>query len=267
MSHFGDLSIRRKLTVLFMAISGFTALGVSIPMATYDVLTFKHTAAQNLAVLGDVLGGNSTAALTFRDAESAREVLRALRAEPDVIAAGIYTSDGRPFAKYARDAAGLKFVPTTAQAESTVFRYGHLIQFRNIVLAGEPIGTLYIESDLERQHARLRQATLTFVLTLLIIFSVAFMLASRLQKSISQPVLTLVETTKAVSGRGDYSIRAQILNRDEFGLLATEFNDMLQQIERRDLELQQHRESLEEQVTRRTAELLAINVELKQPRK
>jgi signal transduction histidine kinase len=38
---------------------------------------------------------------------------------------------------------------------------------------------------------------------------------------------------------------------------------MLQQIERRDLELQQHRESLEEQVTRRTAELLAINVELK----
>jgi two-component system sensor histidine kinase/response regulator len=263
MSHFGDLSIRRKLTVLFMAISGFTALGVSIPMATYDVLTFKHTAAQNLAVLGDVLGGNSTAALTFRDAESAREVLRALRAEPDVIAAGIYTSDGRPFAKYARDAAGLKFVPTTAQAESTVFRYGHLIQFRNIVLAGEPIGTLYIESDLERQHARLRQATLTFVLTLLIIFSVAFMLASRLQKSISQPVLTLVETTKAVSGRGDYSIRAQILNRDEFGLLATEFNDMLQQIERRDLELQQHRESLEEQVTRRTAELLAINVELK----
>ena len=89
------------------------------------------------------------------------------------------------------------------------------------------------------------------------------MLASRLQKSISQPVLNLVETTKAVSGHGDYSIRAQILNRDEFGLLATEFNDMLQQIERRDLELQQHRESLEEQVTHRTAELMAINVELK----
>ncbi len=131
------------------------------------------------------------------------------------------------------------------------------------MLAGEPVGTLYLESDLERQHARLREATLTFMLTLLVTFSTAFMLASRLQKSISQPVLNLVETTKAVSGHGDYSIRAQILNHDEFGLLATEFNDMLQQIERRDLELQQHRESLEEQVTRRTAELMAINVELK----
>jgi signal transduction histidine kinase/CheY-like chemotaxis protein len=101
------------------------------------------------------------------------------------------------------------------------------------------------------------------VFTLLVTFSTAFMLASRLQKSISQPVLNLVETTKAVSGHGDYSIRAEILNCDEFGVLATEFNNMLQQIEVRDLELQQHRESLEEQVTGRTAELLATNEELK----
>jgi two-component system, sensor histidine kinase and response regulator len=263
MRHFGDLSIRRKLTVLFMAVSGFTALAISAPIVTYDVLTFKHTAAQNLAVLGDVLAGNSTAALTFRDAESGREILGALRAEPDVIAACIYTSDGRPFAKYSRDSSDLKLVPPTAQTESTLFKYGHLIQFRKIVLAGEQVGTLYVESDLGRQHARLRQATLTFVLTLLMTFSTALMLASRLQKSISQPVLNLVETTKAVSGRGDYSIRAGILNCDEFGVLATEFNNMLQQIETRDLELQQHRESLEEQVTRRTAELLATNEELK----
>ncbi len=260
---FGDLSIRRKLTVLFMAVSGFTACAVSGPMATYDVLTFKYTAAQNLAVLGDVLAGNSTAALTFRDSDSARDVLRALRAEPDVIAACVYTADGKPFAKYARAAENLKLVPPTAQTESTLFKYGHLIQFRKIMLAGESVGTLYIESDLERQHARLRQATFTFLLTLFVTFSMAFMLASRLQKSISRPVLNLVETTKAVSGHGDYSIRAEILNRDEFGVLATEFNNMLQQIETRDLELQQHRESLEEQVTHRTAELLATNEELK----
>jgi len=263
MRRFGDFSIRRKLTVLFMAVSGFTACAVSAPMATYDVLTFKHTAAQNLAVLGDVLAGNSTAALTFRDADSARDVLRALRAEPDVIAACVYTADGKPFAKYARAAEHLKLVPPTAQTESTLFKSGHLIQFRKIMLAGESVGTLYIESDLERQHARLRQATLTFLITLLVTFTMAFMLASRLQKSISQPVLNLVETTKAVSGHGDYSIRAGILNCDEFGVLATEFNNMLQQIETRDLELQQHRESLEDQVTRRTAELLATNEELK----
>jgi signal transduction histidine kinase/DNA-binding response OmpR family regulator len=262
MRHFGDLSIRRKLTVLFMAISGFTALAVSCPMVIYDVLTFRHAVSQNLAVLGDVLAVNSTAALTFRDAQAARDVLQALRAEPNVTTACIYTLDGKPFAKYARDEKDSGFIPPIPRAQTTQFNNGHLVQFRNIVLAGEPVGTLYLESDLERLHARLRGYTINFVSTLLVTFSLAFVLASRFQKPISRPVLDLVETAKAISGRADYSIRAEILNHDEFGLLATEFNGMLGQIERRDLELQQHREGLEEQVAHRTGELLTLNTEL-----
>ena len=258
MRHFGDLSIRHKLTALFMAISGFTALAVSCPMAIYDVMTFRHAVAQNLGVLGDVLAGNSTAALTFRDAESARDVLQALRAEPDVTAACIYRADGQPFAKYARDQNDSGFMPPALQAEATQFKNGHLVMFRKIVLSGETVGTLYLESDLERLHSRLRGYTINFVSTLLITFSLAFVLASRFQKPISRSVLELVETAKAISGRGDYSIRAGILNHDEFGLLATEFNDMLGQIEKRDLELQQHRENLEEQVAHRTGELLSF---------
>ena len=141
MRYFRDLSIRRKLTVLFMALGGLTALAVSCPMVIYDALTFRQAVVQNLGVLGDVLAGNSTAALTFRDAESARDVLRALRAEPDVTAACIYTMDGKPFAKYARDEKDSGFVPPSPQAESTQFKNGHLIRFRKILLAGEPVGS------------------------------------------------------------------------------------------------------------------------------
>jgi signal transduction histidine kinase len=262
MRHFGDLSIGHKLTALFMAISGFTALAVSCPMAIYEVVKFKQSVAQNLAVVGDVLAGNSTAALAFHDAESAREILRALRAEPNVTAACIYTPDGKPFAKYARDAKDSGFIPPVPQAESTQFLNGHLLQFRKIVLDGETVGTLYLESDLERLHSRLRAYASNFGLTLVVTFSLAFMLASRFQKPISEPVLSLVETTKAVSFRGDYSIRAKILNRDEFGMLATEFNGMLQQIESRDLQLQQHRENLEKEVAHRTTELVTMNTQL-----
>jgi signal transduction histidine kinase/CheY-like chemotaxis protein len=262
MLHFGDLSIRHKLTALFLAISGFTALAVSCPMAIYDLVTFRHSVTQNLAVLGDVLAGNSTAALTFRDAESARDILRALRAEPNVTAACIYTADGKPFAQYARDEKDSGFVPPAAQGETTQFKNGHLVQFRRIVLAGETVGTLYIESDLERLHSRMRGYFFNFIVTLLVTLLLAFVLSSRFQKPISRPVLELVETTKAISGRGDYSIRAKALNHDEFGRLASEFNGMLEQIERRDLELQQHRENLEEQVAHRTRELLAMNTDL-----
>src|ERR1700733_7340027 len=134
-----DLSIRYKLTALFMAITGFTALAITCPMATYEVLTFRSGAAQNLAPLSDVLGGNSTAPLTFRDAKSARETLQALRAEPNVTAACIYSSDGKPFAKYTRDADDSRFLPPALQEESVTFKNSHLMQFRKIVLAGDTI--------------------------------------------------------------------------------------------------------------------------------
>ena len=262
MRHFGDLSIRHKLSTLFMAISGFTALAVSCPVALLDVMTFKHAAAQNLAVLGDVLAGNSTAALTFRDAESARDVLQAVRAEPDVTAGCIYTSDGKPFAQYTRDPNSSYVIPPSPQVESTQFKNGHLVQFRRIVLAGEPLGTLYLESDLGRLHARMRGYAFAFVVTLLVTFSLAFVLAWRFQRLIAAPVFKLVEATKAVSSRGDYSIRADLPSDDEFGSLATEFNGMLEEIERRDMELQHHRDNLEAQVAHRTAELQSMNSEL-----
>jgi two-component system, sensor histidine kinase and response regulator len=261
MRHFRDLSIRHKLTRLFVALGCFTALAVSLPMAVYDVMTCKQAVAQSLVVLSDVLARNSTAAVTFRDAEAARDVLRALRAESNVTEACVYTADGKPFAKYARDEANSDFTPPLPLGESTQFENGRLIQFRRIALAGETVGTVFIESDLERLHARLRGYAINFVVTLLVTFFLAFILASRFQRPISQPVLDLVETAKAISGGADYSIRAVARNRDEFGLLATEFNGMLEQIERRDRELQQHRGNLEVQVAHRTAELQAMNAE------
>src|ERR1700722_19360544 len=149
-----DLSIRYKLTALFMAITGFTALAISCPMAAYEILTFRSGAAQNLATLGDVLAGNSTAALTFRDAKSARETLQALRAEPNVTAACIYNSDGKPFATYTREADDSGFLPPALQEESVTFKNGRLLLFRKIVLAGETVGAIYLESDLEQMHSR-----------------------------------------------------------------------------------------------------------------
>ena len=65
MSRLGDLSIRYKLTVLFMAISGFTALAVSVPTSIYDEFTSKRAVSRNLAILSESLASNITAAETL----------------------------------------------------------------------------------------------------------------------------------------------------------------------------------------------------------
>ena len=48
----------------------------------------------DLETLAEVLGSNSTAALTFNDPTTVREVLQSLAAKPHVMAASLYRSDG-----------------------------------------------------------------------------------------------------------------------------------------------------------------------------
>ena len=259
---FRDWSIRRKLTGLFVAMACITALAVCVPMVVFDLWGLKRTMARDLETLADVLARNSTAALTFRDADAARDVLQALRAEPSVTAACIYTQDGKPFAQYVRTGTP-DFVPPAPQMQATRFEQERLIQFRHIMLDGEPVGTIYIESDLQRLNTRLREYTIAVLTTLSVTLSLAFLIASRFQRPISRPLVCLVETAEAISDAADYSIRADLPNRDEFGLLVSAFNGMLDQIEARDRELRAHRGQLEKEVASRTGELVAANARLK----
>lgn len=263
MRAFRDWSIRYKLTALFVAMASITAITVSAPMGVFDYLGLRRAMTRDLATLADVLARNSTAALTFRDVHSAQDVLQALRAEPSVTAACIYTEDGKPFATYVRQGSDSNFAPPLAREPATRFESGRLIQFRDIVLDGEAVGTIYIESDLQRLNTRLREYTLAFLATLLVTMALASLIAARLQLPISRPLVDLMKTTKAISEAGDYSIRADLRTQDEFGVLASKFNGMLDQIQARDRELRQHRGQLEQDVASRTAELVTANTQLR----
>jgi len=260
---FRDWSIRHKLTGLFVLMAFITALTVSVPMVIFDMVGLRRAMARDLATLADALARNSTAALTFRDAETARDVLQALKAEPSVKAACIYTSEGKPFAKYVREGKEADFIPPFAQDPGIHFEWDRLIEFRDIVLDDEQVGTIYVESDLQRLHARLRQYIIASFGMLVLTLSIAFWIASRLQRPISRPLLDFVGTAEKISSAGNYSVRAELPNRDEFGLLVSSFNGMLDQIEKRDQQLRHNREQLEQEVALRTAELQTTNLQLR----
>ena len=150
--------------------------------------------------------------------------------------------------------------PPRPRPTGAFFENRRLLHFGAVRLGGDTIGTVYVESDFSGMKARLQAYPLAMALTLLLSFVAAFVLASRMQKLVSAPILELVETTKRVSEEKNYSIRCPVISQDEIGLLVGGFNEMLAQIEHRDQELQRHRQNLEAEVTRRTAELQTTNV-------
>jgi PAS domain S-box-containing protein len=261
---FRDWSIRYKLTGLFVTMACVTGLTGFLLVGSFNLIGLKQSMALDLSTLADVLAQNSTAALTFRDVDAARDVLQALKAHSGVTQACIYTEDGKPFAKYVRRGRESDFVPPPAQIREASFESGRLIVARKIVFAGETVGIIYIESNLERLDSSLREYSFACLGTAVVTLLLAFLLAPLLQRPISRPLTELVRTTKAIADAADYSIRAKLPNRDEFGALVSAFNGMLEQIESTNNQLCQHREKLEEQVAFRTSELVTASAELRE---
>ena len=261
MRRFRNMAVRHKLTWIILATSAVALLTGLIVVIGHDLVDAPLVMGEQLAVLAGTTGANSTAALTFGDAHAATEILGALRSDSHVTAACIYGKGGQPFARYLRDAAAGEACPPIRPEGSYHGKFS-LAYFGHIVLNGETIGTVYVASDLGKVRARVHRTLVSTLLALFGCLTLAFALASNLQKLISEPLQELVGTARQVTFEKNYAIRAAGRRQDEFGLLIASFNDMLEQIQVRDLDLKRYREHLEEEVARRTAELRAANLQL-----
>ncbi|MDB6156770.1 MAG: Histidine kinase [Gammaproteobacteria bacterium] len=246
--------IRRTLMTVLLLTSGAVMLTTCLAFGAYDYLTYRRQTLHNLATLGEAIAANSTAALAFENPDDAREVLAALRADPHVVAATLYTLAGGSFASY--PAAGMGMRSVAPLQDGYRFESGYLIGVQPVVQGARRMGTLYLKSDLRALHDWLRSFSLIAVLVLAISYAVAYLLATRLQRQISQPILTLTDTVSAIAEHRDYTVRARRPDGHEFGLLTDAFNHMLDRVEdaRTRLQSQLGRLDLLHRITRAISE-------------
>jgi signal transduction histidine kinase len=178
-----------------------------------------------------------------------------------------YSSDGRLFAAFRRDGAGNNISRPQLRPQEIRIEPGLLWVSEPIRVPGKTIGELDLVSDVREMRERVTRFVTIIGVILLAAMLAALGLSSKLQNVISSPILNLALTARSVSARQNYSFRAVKENEDEIGNLVDDFNHMLEQIQRQDSELKQYRDHLQEEVTARTAELLAAGVELRQAQK
>lgn len=248
-----NLSIKRKLTLIIMAATTLALLLISGGFVAYELITFRQAMSRDISTLAEIIGNQSTAALTYDDETTANEILGSLKAKQHIVAAGLY-KNGQLFAHYPKDATAAS-LPAKPKTGDPGFEANYLVLARPIMLDGEPIGTIYLKSDLKDMHDRLWRYAGMILLLSMASWTVTFLLSARLQKIVSQPISHLAETAKVVSAEKNYSVRAVKGNEDELGQLMDGFNEMLTQIQERDAALRQAHDKLEKRVEERTREL------------
>ncbi len=248
-------SIRRKITELVLVTCAVAVLVACGVFAVYDIVSSRAALARDLTTVAQITGSNSTAALSFDDAESAGEILSSLSSKPHIVEACIYKRDGSVLAKYSSSASTADFLPPPVSPDGVRSVTGFMEVFREIRLKDDVVGVIYVKSDLKELSAREVHFAWIILAVILLSFVSVYFSAARLQRLISDPILDLARTAFAVSSGKDYSLRARKRNDDEIGFLFDRFNEMLGQIQERDIALQQARESLELRVQERTVDL------------
>jgi signal transduction histidine kinase/CheY-like chemotaxis protein len=257
---FQDLPIRRKLALLIVVTGGIALVLASAALLIFKAIDLRTQLVGEISTIADAIGSNTTAALTFQDKEAAQQTLGALRADERIDRAAVFARDGSLFANYSQHSAVAG--PPQYRSPGIYFEGSILRVVRPILLNGEPIGTILIRCSMSDGYAHLKRNVGIMVLMIAFSFLVAFVATTRLQRGITGPLLELAETARQVSAGKNLSARAVPHGSDETGVLIRAFNDMLSQIQVRDLELEGARDHLERQVAVRTQELTSANTEL-----
>jgi signal transduction histidine kinase/DNA-binding response OmpR family regulator/HPt (histidine-containing phosphotransfer) domain-containing protein len=250
-----NLSINGKLTLLVVAT---VATALSLSYAAFvinDIRMMRKSMVRQVSSLADVLGSNSSAALTFDDSETATQLLRSLKMQPTVKSACIYDADGAVFAAYSLDGKSPSFPSVPRQVGYEFTHGGYLVVTQRIVDNGEVVGTIYLQASLDVIHEDMIFYALIIGLVLVLSFSASYLLATRLQRTISNPILELARTAEQIADDQDYSIRVHKTSNDELGVLYDGFNEMLGHVESGKRQLQEAHDKLELRVEERTQEL------------
>ena len=258
----GNISIRWKLTLLIVTISSVSLLLASIAFITSDRINTQQTVSNNLSTMAEIIAANSSAALLFGDTLAAQETLGFLQAQKHIQAAAIYGMEGKLFASYRKNGITIDLPNTDIQSENTLFWGDHVELFTHINYQGEQIGVVYLRSNMKAVHDRLIWFLGIVAIVLLVSLLITFILSTRLQRIITDPLLRLSATARQIRTEKNYSLRVIGEGRDELGNLITDFNAMLDEIQSRDTELSEHHTLLEERVAQRTRELEIANTKL-----
>ena len=261
MRSFRDFSINTKLNLLVTVAGGVALLLSCAAFVVNDYRTLRASKVRQLTALATVLGSNSTAALTFDDPSTGKEILASLREQPTIMFACLYDAEGDIFAVYGAPPENHHSLPPGTDGHRFT-EQGYLDVTRHIVEDGQPIGTMHIRATMADLHAQLRQYAAIVAVVMVVSLGGSILLSSRLQRVVSLPILRLADAAQKISEAGDYSIRVTKDADDELGTLYDEFNNMLDRIQEGEAQLQQAHDDLEDRVEKRTRQLSETNLEL-----
>ncbi len=253
-------SIRAKLIVLVAAsvtVAAVLGTGVSVVRESGRDAAIQ---SERISAAAAVLASGSARSVREGDRSGAFRAIRSITMMPEVTYARVEDARGRLLAETGAGARLVSDAQVGSGGSSAGF-FGMLtsrtIEVTAPVMDGRRrVGTVVMLGKAQGVTDRLLTSLLTSLLAGAAAGAIGLLVALRMQRRISGPIVDLTRSMDEVQSSHDYSRTVEAVSDDEVGDLVRGFNRMMSEIRTRDAEIARHVESLEQTVAERTADLV-----------
>src|SRR6185437_14766929 len=251
------MGIANKMMLLVLGTTVSALVLSALGLVVYDLRSFERQRTQDLVLQADIIARASAPALSFDDRAAAEKDLSLMRVRPTVLAAALYTADGRLFATYVKPGEAAPPFPSAPEPSGSRTEGDTIVISDRVVEAGEPLGTVYIRARYV-PWGRLTDYLTIIGLVMVASLVLAAAISGWLQRGLTAPILEVAHVAREVMNRRDYALRARKSSDDEIGELVDAFNGMLAEAGRR-------AEALREADRRKDEFLATLAHELRNP--
>lgn len=249
------VTLRAKLQQISFATQGTAMLLVAILVILSSFFISFLSLLQTSQATAKLLAENAVATLMFQDTSTAKTLLHSLNNTREVQAAAIYTEEKKQFVQYSAEGKSLpETVPSLSESYTT--NIDSLTINQPIYFNDQLLGSLYLEITLSPLYWQILVYVVITLAAAVIALFIANLMLQRLNRSVLDPLNELSSVMEHVTSKADYTTRLKRGAIAELNTLSKGFNSMLEMIQERDVKLANHLDHLEDEVTKRTAELV-----------
>jgi signal transduction histidine kinase len=225
-------------------------------------VTLRNDLERESGYLLDTLGFAADNDLVVRDVASLANIATQLSDTETADSIRFYDGEGRLVVDTSfeepqlfaidPDPVGLDLIASTERVSE--WRATSFETSQPIMIGSRVVGAVSIERNTAPLQLRLHQVALQGLVVGMLALGIAVFFAVIFSRSITHPIRDLSKAAGEIA-RGNYGRRAAVASQDEVGMLAQSFNDMASDIQKRQSDLEQLNQSLEQRVAERTADM------------